>query len=235
MRFAERIRHLGLFAMLCMVAAGCATKPPVQPEVAPPAQTSERGSATPSAASASAGATSATSTAPTDEVPVDVRLAYERAVAALAAGRNEEAERDFLALTKSNPEFGGPFANLGLIYRRAGRTEQAAVQLEQAVQASPRQPVYLNQLGIAYRELGRFADAQRAYEKAIEIAPGYAAPQLNLGILFDLYLWDSRSALAAYERYLGLAPEGDEKVRKWVAEIRSRKPQAQLVGMRERP
>jgi len=232
MRSAEGIGRRVLPALLCAAAWGCATQPPAQPATAPAVQAHERGPAPP-AAPASAGATPAP--APLPEVEVSVRLAFERAVADLAAGRIDEAERGFLALTKSNPELGGPFANLGLIYRRAGKPEQAAAQLEQAVRASPEQPVYLNQLGIAYRELGRFADAQHAYEKASEIAPGYAAPQLNLGILLDLYLGDSANALAAYERYLNLAPEGDEKVRKWVAEIRNRKPQAQLAGVGQRP
>lgn len=234
MRFAEAIRRRLLPGLLCLLACGCATRPPAQPEAAAAAQADSSKAAVAAPSAASGAGAAAPAPAAEVQVPLEIRLAHERAVAALAAGRNDEAEQGFLALTKSNPELGGPYANLGLIYRRAGKLEQAAARLEQAAQASPRQAVYLNQLGIAYRELGRFADAQHAYEKAIDIDPGYAAPQLNLGILFDLYLWDSRSALAAYERYLALSPEGDEKVRKWVAEIRSRKPQAQLLGMRER-
>jgi len=239
MRFAERALRRGVLAAICVGVSGCALLPAEKPAATaqaelPAPQMAERDATLPSATVTSAGTTAAPATSAT-EVSVAARLAFERAHGALAAGRSDEAEQGFLALTKSNPELGGPFANLGLIYRRAGKLEQAAAQLEQAVRASPQQSIYLNQLGIAYRELGRFADARQAYEKAIELAPGYAAPQLNLGILFDLYLWDSRKALAAYERYLALAGDGDEKVRKWVAEIRNRKPAAQLLGMRQRP
>jgi Flp pilus assembly protein TadD len=230
MRFAERIRCRVLTAVLCLAAGGCATPPPASSEAAPASLTP---AAAPTAAAQAAGTPTA-APATQAEIPAQVRLAFERAVAALAAGRHDEAEQEFIALTKSNPELGGPYANLGLIYRRAGKLEQAATQLERAVQASPQQAVYFNQLGIVYRELGRFADAQRAYEKAIELAPGYPAPLLNLGILLDLYLWDSRGALATYERYLALTPDGDEKVRKWVAEIRNRKGPAQLAGIKER-
>ncbi len=225
MQFAERMRWRLLTAALCLAAAGCATPPP-SPEVEPASSTT--------AAAPTAGPPTA-APAPGVEVSAQTRLAFERAVAALAAGRQDEAEQEFTALTKSNPELGGPHANLGLIYRRAGKLEQAATQLELAVQASPQQAVYFNQLGIAYRELGRMADAQRAYEKAIELAPDYPAPWLNLGILLDLYLWDGRGALAAYERYLALAGDGDQKVRKWAAEIRNRKGPAQLAGVKERP
>lgn len=227
MQSAEWIRRLGLTAALCALAGGCASPPPAQPEAAPASL--QAAGQQPAAAAPSTAAVPAPPAQP--PISPEVRLAFERAVVALAAGRTADAEQGFLALAKSNPELGGPFANLGLIHRRAGKLDEAAAQLEQAVRANPEQPVYLNQLGIVYRELGRFADARRAYEKAIDIAPGYAAPLLNLGILLDLYLGDSSGALAAYERYLALAPEADEKVRKWVAEIRNRKPQAQLAGM----
>jgi len=235
MRFGERIWRRGLPALLWALAGGCASPPPAPPGVAPAVQAAEPGVASPAPVAPSAAAKPTPAPAAAAEVAPEIRLAFERAVAALAAGRSDEAEQGFLALAKSNPELGGPFANLGLIYRRAGKLEQAAAQLEQALRASPEQAVYLNQLGIVYRELGRFADARMAYEKAIDIAPDYAAPQLNLGILLDLYLWDSPGALAAYERYLALTPGGDEKVRKWVAEIRNRKPPAQLAGMGQRP
>jgi len=229
MRSAEPTLRAALLVALAVSSSGCAvlveTAPPRAEAPVAPAAKAESPSAPASPPAAG----------PAAEIPATARLAFERAAGALAAGRVDEAEQGFLALTRSNPELGGPFANLGLIYRRAGKLEQAVAQLEQALRVAPDQPVYLNQLGIAYRELGRFVDARRAYEKAIELAPAYAAPHLNLGILLDLYLWDSRAALAAYERYLAIAPEGDEKVRRWVAEIRNRRPQPQLVGMRQRP
>jgi Flp pilus assembly protein TadD len=235
MRFAELAGRAGLIVALGLAASSCAFLPGARPAAQSPAATAPAVQpAAPAVAETNTKAAAAVAP-PLPEIPSAARRAFDEATRALAAGRVDEAERGFLALARSNPELGGPHANLGLIYRRAGKLEQAVAQLEQAVQASPEQPVYLNQLGIAYRESGRFADAQQAYEKAIALAPGYASPHLNLGILLDLYLWDSRGALAAYERYLTLAPDGDEKVRRWVAEIKNRKPQPQLVGMRERP
>ena len=70
-------------------------------------------------------------------------------------------------------------------------------ELEQAAKLSPRQPIYLNQLGIAYRQQGQFAKARDAYERAIALDPGYAAALLNLGILYDLYLGDTRARARA--------------------------------------
>jgi Flp pilus assembly protein TadD len=157
-------------------------------------------------------------------VDANAQRAFDAARRLLAAGRNEEAERAFAALAKSNPELGGAHANLGLIYSRAGKTDEAVAALEQAVRASPRQPVFQNQLGIAYRQQGQFNKARGAYEKALDLDPNYAAACLNLGILFDLYLRDGKRALELYDRYLTLPNGKDTVVTKWVADLKNRKP-----------
>ncbi|HEX7156171.1 MAG TPA: tetratricopeptide repeat protein [Burkholderiaceae bacterium] len=189
------------------------------PEAAP------GGKAAAAAAAAGAQPTAAPAAA---QPPVDtgpdpaVRQAFEQAYQALAAGRKREAERQFLALTRSNPELGGPHANLGLIYRQTGRGAEAVDELERAVNLGPQRAQYFDQLGIAYREQGQFDKARAAYERAIELDPNYAEPCLNLGILYDIYLWDGGRALEYYGRYLALQPSGDEKVTKWIADLRNR-------------
>ena len=67
-----------------------------------------------------------------------------------------------------------------------------------------------------------------AYEQAIDADPAYAPAQLNLGVLYDLYLWDAARALEHYDRYLALTTDNDDKVKRWVAELRRRTaPKAQ--------
>ncbi len=158
-----------------------------------------------------------------------MQQAFDDARRALAAGQALQAERGFRALAQTNPELGGPHANLGLIHRQSGKLSEAVPELEAAVRASPQQPAYLNQLGIAYRQQGRFDKAREAYEEAIALAPGYAAPQLNLAILYDLYLGDGKRALEQYERYLALTPGGDATVTKWVVDLTQ--PQAAGAGV----
>jgi tetratricopeptide (TPR) repeat protein len=210
--------------VLCAGMTGCAT-------VAEPMKALQHAVMGP-AASASAPTAAVAKAEPQAPVNPAVQRAFDDALRSLRAGRTEQAERGFRALTQSNPELGGPHANLALIHRQAGRLPEAVAELEQAVRANPRQPIYLNQLGITYRQQGQFAKAREAYEKAIALDPAYAAPQLNLGILHDLYLGDGPRALELYGRYLALSPAGDATVAKWVADLKNRNKQQ--LGMLSR-
>lgn len=227
MRFADR---LALVAVM-LAAAGCATVRETPPAPKPVAEPVKPQASTPPAAAA------ATPAAPKKEAPPPVDpaavRAFDAARRALAAGRTAEAERGFVALTKSHPDLAGPHANLGLIHRQAGRYAEAVAALERAVHLAPQRADLHNQLGITYRMAGQFAKARAAYEKAIEADPNYALAWLNLGILEDLYLWDRQRALALYERYLVLAPAGDDSVRKWVADLKNRMPQKSAVAQKE--
>jgi Flp pilus assembly protein TadD len=232
MRFADHARLVLLIAG-GLLAAGCATVRDTDQHAAPAVS-----SAPPKPqSSASSAPTPPASAAPKkDEAPpIDptVMRGFEAARRALAAGRTAEAERGFSALIKSNPGLSGPHANLALIHRQAGRNAEAIAELERAVQLSPRRAELHNQLGITYRMAGQFAKARAAYEKAIEVDPNYALAWLNLGILEDLYLWDRQRALALYERYLALAPSGDDNVKKWVSDLRNRIPQKSAVAQKE--
>ena len=175
------------------------------------------------AAVAATSAVTAAVAAPVER-PVDpqAQAAFDAARAHLRAGRTAEAERGFRDLAARHPELGGAHANLGVILRSAGKHDESIAALEQAVKVSPRQPTFHNQLGVSYRHKGRFDKARDAYEQALSLDAAYADAHLNLGVLLDLYLDDSASALSHYERYLELG--GDAAVGKWVADLKNRKP-----------
>ena len=222
---AERITACAAIA-LALSATGCATvtdsMKAVQQMVMPSPST---------AASAPAPTAAAKPVVPDAPVSVAVQRSYDDALRALRAGRNDEAERAFKSLAQANPDLGGPHANLGVIYRQAGKLNESADELEQAVKINPSQPIYFNQLGVTYRQLGTFDKAREAYEKAIALDANYAAPTLNLGILYDMYLGDGPRALELYSRYLALSPSGDAAVTKWVAELKNRKPATSTVAV----
>lgn len=109
---------------------------------------------------------------------------------------------------------------------RYGKTERSDTAATEAA--------VLNQQGIDLRKAGQFAKAREAYEQAIAKDASYAPAALNLGILFDLYLGDNARALALYDRYLALTPQGDSTVTKWVAELKNRKPALAAAASREK-
>jgi tetratricopeptide (TPR) repeat protein len=236
MRLVERLAREGLLLAALLAAAGCATKPADPPaaakEDATPAAAAPAPAGQPTMTAAAAGKPQAVAAAPAKPaLPAEAQRSYEQAQRSIAAGRLDEAERMLLQLTQAHPDFAAAQASLGAIYRRAGKLEPAVQRLERATQGDSPSAQQLNELGIAYRELGKFEQARESYERAIGIDPAYAAAQLNLGILLDIYLWDGAGALAAYERYLALAGN-DEKVGKWIVELRNRRP-AQAVASRK--
>jgi Flp pilus assembly protein TadD len=226
MRFADRALRLAWLLGATILLAACSTlagKPVPEAVPAPaPAAATDAAATTPAGKAAAKDAPAAPALPP---VSPAVQRAFDSARQALAAGRTAEAERGFVALTKSNPELSGPYANLGLIHRQAGKTADAVAALEKAVQLSPQRAELRNQLGIAYRMAGDFTKARAAYEEAIALDANYADAVLNLGILYDLYLWDGARALELYDRYLQLTPGGDDQVGRWVSDLRNRSAQ----------
>jgi len=223
MRSAENLSRAALICAALASLVGCAA-------VGEPLKAMQQ-SMTPASNNAAPAATVAAKETP---VAPAAQRAFDDAARALRAGRNDEAERGFRALAQANPELGGPHANLGVIYRQAGKLTEAAAEFEQAAKLNPKQPIYFNQLGVTYRQQGRFDKAREAYERAIELDASYAAPLLNLGILNDLYLNDGARALALYDRYLALSPNGDSTVAKWVADLKNRKPTTLATSRKEK-
>jgi len=94
-----------------------------------------------------------------------------------------------------------------------------------------KQAVYFNiRLGIAYRMVGQFAKGREAYEKAIALDPNYARRPFEFGILFDVYLWDSKACLGLIRSLSVLVAGGDDKVKKWASDLRNRNAAAQSGG-----
>ncbi|RQP25343.1 tetratricopeptide repeat protein [Piscinibacter terrae] len=247
MRSADLMQRLSAVA-LCLAMAGCASVTDPLKAAASSVTDAVKGVMAPSP-SASAPATSAAAapakagSAPVaaakplePEAPVDpfVQRTYDEARRALRSGRMDDAERQFKAISAAHPDFGGPYANLGVIHRQAGKLPEAVTDFEKATTLNPRQPVYFNQLGVTYRMNGQFTKAREAYEKAIELDANYAQAVLNLAILNDIYLWNGPRALELYDRYLALTPGGDAVVTKWIADLKNRKQAPNNAAKKEK-
>ncbi len=215
MRFANRL-CIAMVVTAMGVLAGCATISPA-PSPRTPAPASVAGPAR----------------SEQPPVPKAALQRFEAALNSLEGGRLAEAEDALRALTRSHPELPGPYANLGILYFRQDKLVPAIEMLERAVELGPSQAVFFNQLGIVRRHAGEFDKARKAYDKALDLDPVYADAHLNLGILYDLYLWKPDAALRHYKQYLDLQKNGDDKVQKWVVDLARRQSTGNRASVKE--
>ena len=158
-------------------------------------------------------------------VSADVLAAHDLAVDLMRRGDLEAAALELERIVAAQPGLPGPHVNLAILHRRAGRVDEARRALERALELDPQHPEANNELGILLRERGEFAAAEAAYRRALETRPDYALALYNLGVLLDLYLQRPVEALECYEAYQRAAPEPDEKVARWIVDLRRRVPE----------
>jgi len=156
------------------------------------------------------------------EVPEKAALAYERALAEMAAENWIEAELALEQLVLEHTGFAGPYVNLAIVYMQDGRDDEARTALEQALAIDSAHAAANNQYGILLRRAGKFAAAEDAYRRAIATDPQYLLAYYNLGVLLDLYLHRPAEALEYYELYQNSLGEPDQKVGRWIIDLRRR-------------
>ena len=155
-------------------------------------------------------------------VPEAAVASHTAAIDAMGRGDDAAALAELERLIASHPELPGPYVNLAIVHRRAGRADAALASLERALELDPGHPEANNELGILLRERGEFDAAEAAYRRALERRPGYALALYNLGVLLDVYLRRPAEALECYEAYQAAIPEPDERVSRWIVDLRRR-------------
>lgn len=102
------------------------------------------------------------------------------------------------------------------------RSALAAAAYEKALKLRPNNPDVMTDLGTVYRDMGRFDDAIRMYQQAAKLDPRHANSRYNQGVVLLHDKNDVKGAVAAWEEYLRVAPNGPhaEEVRTSIAELR---------------
>ncbi len=156
------------------------------------------------------------------DLPGDALSSHSAAVEAMQSGDDAAALAELERLIAAYPELPGPRVNAAILHRRAGRIDAARESLERALAIDPDHPEANNELGILLREIGEFDAAEAAYRRALARRPDYALALYNLGVLLDVYLRRPTDALECYEAYQAALPEPDERVSRWIVDLRRR-------------
>ncbi len=130
------------------------------------------------------------------------------------------------AVSRSQPDLQLVELNLAIAQARSGHDAQAEPLLRQVLAQNPANAVAWNELGMLQRRAGHFDKARLAYEQALSTNASYADAELNLAILYDLYLQQPAQAIPHYRRYQSLAATPDKRVTLWIAELSKTMPVA---------
>ena len=154
-------------------------------------------------------------------VAPEVRGEFNQAVMYLNQEKYSEAIKLLLAVAGKTSKFSAPYINLGIAYSRTDELEKAEENFKKALEINANHPVAQNELGLVLRKTGRYVEARQLYETLLTMYPDFLPARKNLGVLCDIYIQDLNCAMVQYEEYLKGIPE-DEKVKIWVADVKSR-------------
>jgi tetratricopeptide (TPR) repeat protein len=99
---------------------------------------------------------------------------------AYAAGRRDEAARQFVAAIRANPGYAVAHFHLGLLLSEAGDQVGAVNAYRTAIRLEPGNPIFHNNLGNALYLLGLREEAAAEYREALRLDPGYRLAAENL-------------------------------------------------------
>lgn len=132
--------------------------------------------------------------------------AFEAAFTLHAAGRLEEAERDYRLLLEMEEEHAAAMHYLGVLMHQSGRHEEALASMRQAGELAPREADWRNDLGNVLFARERYGEAVVAYRAALALRPGDAQLWNNCGAALRAQGLEGE-AIEACLRALELAPE----------------------------
>jgi tetratricopeptide (TPR) repeat protein len=113
---------------------------------------------------------------------------------ALNHSRLDDAERAFREVLETNPQVGGAYANLGVVYMRRKQWTQALQMLQKAEHMMPQVTGIRLNIGLAYYRQNQFLKAIPVFESVVRDQPDALQPRYLLGLC---YFFNNRWADAA--------------------------------------
>ena len=161
----SRVKIRFAFAsVLFLAATGFATSS----QSAPPPAPNPRNSATTSPSQAS----------------IDLAQLFQAGQEALNTNRLDEAERDFQKIIAGNPQMGGAYANLGVVYIRRKQWTKALELLKKAETLMPQVAGIRLNIGLAYYRQNEFLKAIPPFESVVRDQSDALQPRHLLGLCY---------------------------------------------------
>lgn len=139
------------------------------------------------------------------------------AIGLLKAGDFRQAEANLEEIVKVRPDLVEAYFNLGWARFQLKKCRDAIPALQEGLKQRPAEIAAVNLIAICQRTLGLFAEAEKTYQQGLLLAPDNDKLHLNIGVLYDLYLFRPDLALEHYRRFQTLQQTPDAKVAGWIA------------------
>jgi tetratricopeptide (TPR) repeat protein len=115
---------------------------------------------------------------------VDPAQIFQAGQDALNHNRLDEAERDFRQVLAANPQSGGAYANLGVVYMRRKQWPKALENLRKAERLMPQVGGVRLNIGLAYYRQNEFLKAIPPFESVVRDQPDALQPRHLLGLCY---------------------------------------------------
>jgi tetratricopeptide (TPR) repeat protein len=173
-----------------------------------PSQTSSPATAAPPRNGASVAASGA---------PTDLAQLFQAGQDALNQGRLDDAERDYQQVLAANPQLGGAYVNLGVVYMRRKQWTRALEMLHKAEHLMPREAGVRRNIGLVYFKQGEYLKAIPPFESVVQDQPDTVRARHLLGLCYFFTerwadaadtlapLWAQESAQLPYLYVLSIA------------------------------
>jgi tetratricopeptide (TPR) repeat protein len=116
--------------------------------------------------------------------PPDLAKLFQAGQNALNEGRLDEAENDFRQALAVNPQLGGAYANLGVVYMREKRWDKALQMLHKAAEMMPEVAGIRLNIGLAYYRQNEFLKAIPPFESVVRDQPAALQPRHLVGLCY---------------------------------------------------
>lgn len=131
--------------------------------------------------------------------------AYRAGLAALVAGRLDEAQQSFEAATKADPRSAAPLLGLAEVALQRKKPYDALARIRQALTVAPNDSAAHASMGRYLAMTGNVKDAEQSLRKAIELDDRSMRPRMDLAdVLSSQKRWPEAAAL--YQAVIGAEP-----------------------------